>query len=120
MALSLEKTTSNKTKCKIKNRIENSDDSLLEIILDHKEERSKKTQKGSQKQNVKRPWDSEDSKQRDLFVKDGDYNKAKVAQKAVMKPYEPTAGLSKKESADEKLKSRVGGRASEIFSNLDF
>lgn len=114
MALSLETTT----KSKIKKRIENSDDSLLEIILDHKEERSKKTQKGSLKSNVKRPWDSKDSDQRDLFVSDCDYNKSKVAHKAIMKPFEPVN--SKKESSEEKLKCRVGDRASKIFGDLDF
>ena len=118
MALSLEHTKINSSKSKIKDRVNNSNEDLLEIILDHKEERSKKTQCGHSKTNVKRPWDSKDSKQRDLFVNEGEYSKTKVAQKAVMKPYTSTS--SRKESADEKLKSRVGGRACEIFSNLDF
>lgn len=123
MALSLEKTFIKTTKNKIKNRIENSDESLLEIILDHKEERSRRTQKGEHKACVKRPWDSNDSSQRDLFNGSSEgYNKSKVANKTVMKPYQKEnegSRPSKSASCDEKLKSRVVGRASEIFANLD-
>lgn len=117
MALSLNKTFEKSSKSKIKKRIESSEESLLEIILDHKEERSRRKQKGELKANVKRPWDSKDSDQRDLFKNQSDsYNKSKVANKSVMKPYKE----EKAPSADEKLKSRVVGRASEIFANLDF
>ncbi|MEH0860673.1 MULTISPECIES: hypothetical protein [Halobacteriovorax] len=117
MALSLNKTFEKSSKSKIKKRIESSDESLLEIILDHKEERSRRKQKGELKANVKRPWDSKDSDQRDLFKSDSEgYNKSKVASKSVMQPYKE----SKAPTSDEKLKSRVVGRASEIFSDLDF